>query len=231
MAKLKSRVIYYQSISNQFSVKKMPNNFLRKYKCPFREAGYCKYNDQPFKCKFGHPMPRNSYERLRNIPEFICVYYLVNSCLYKCHSLHVSLDDLKQWNIKKYNYAPQIKKIESQKDMNIECGICFEKVKRRLVPKYRKFGILENCSHIFCMNCLTEWRKHSNRCPMCREVSKYYIFHHTIVDDEFQKKQLFKSPKVICEVSKIDWSDIEYINPIDYNGQSIFLELDSDTDF
>ena len=35
-----------------------------------------------------------------------------------------------------------------------ECVICLEKV----LANGRKFGILENCSHTFCLNCIRDWR-------------------------------------------------------------------------
>ena len=41
-----------------------------------------------------------------------------------------------------------------------ECGICYD----------IKSLIKTNCDHLFCKNCITEWIKKSNTCPMCRNV-------------------------------------------------------------
>ena len=57
-----------------------------------------------------------------------------------------------------------------------ECCICYNK------PKL--FGILENCDHIFCYECIMKWRETESipistrlKCPICRKTSKK-IFPH-----------------------------------------------------
>ena len=70
------------------------------------------------------------------------------------------------------------------KNGNIEgdhdCVICLEKV----LANGRKFGILENCAHIFCLECIRDWRAtydkkiqktHFRTCPICRENSYLVI--------------------------------------------------------
>jgi len=27
-----------------------------------------------------------------------------------------------------------------------------------------------NCTHIFCLHCISEWRKRKNECPICRQT-------------------------------------------------------------
>ena len=52
------------------------------------------------------------------------------------------------------------------------CGICSENV----LACGRKFGLLENCDDVFCLDCLREWRNQKEkqdkanlrRCPLCR---------------------------------------------------------------
>ena len=46
--------------------------------------------------------------------------------------------------------------------MNSECVICFEK---KLI---KKFIFCKVCSNIFCANCVSEIKKRSNKCPVCR---------------------------------------------------------------
>ena len=49
-----------------------------------------------------------------------------------------------------------------------ECGICLEVIKDKVaepgshVHVDRRFGILENCIHCFCLSCIKEWR--NKRC-------------------------------------------------------------------
>jgi hypothetical protein len=55
---------------------------------------------------------------------------------------------------------------------DLVCGICSENV----LLKGRKFGLLENCDDVFCLDCLREWRNQKEkqdkanlrRCPLCR---------------------------------------------------------------
>jgi hypothetical protein len=55
------------------------------------------------------------------------------------------------------------------------CEICSEEV----LFNGRKFGLLENCDHMFCLNCIREWRNQKEkqdklnlrRCPICRVES------------------------------------------------------------
>ena len=41
-----------------------------------------------------------------------------------------------------------------------ECGVCYD----------IKSLIKMNCSHSFCSDCISEWIKKSNTCPMCRAI-------------------------------------------------------------
>lgn len=61
-----------------------------------------------------------------------------------------------------------------------ECVICLEKV----LANNRRFGILENCSHAFCLECIRDWRAtydkkvkktHYRTCPICRSNSYLVI--------------------------------------------------------
>jgi E3 ubiquitin-protein ligase makorin len=40
-----------------------------------------------------------------------------------------------------------------------QCGICMDTVMERSLPSQRRFGILPNCSHIFCLDCIRKWRQ------------------------------------------------------------------------
>ncbi|UJR25696.1 hypothetical protein I4U23_007047 [Adineta vaga] len=65
-----------------------------------------------------------------------------------------------------------------QRSQDKKCGICLEKVWDREGDK--RFGLLENCDHIFCLECIRKWRSSSNyehkvvkACPECRTKSDF----------------------------------------------------------
>lgn len=39
------------------------------------------------------------------------------------------------------------------------CGICMETIMERPLASQRRFGILPNCSHCFCLSCIRKWRQ------------------------------------------------------------------------
>jgi E3 ubiquitin-protein ligase makorin len=38
------------------------------------------------------------------------------------------------------------------------CGICMEVVYEKANPSERRFGILSNCNHTYCLKCIRKWR-------------------------------------------------------------------------
>ena len=64
-----------------------------------------------------------------------------------------------------------------------DCVICLEKV----LANGKRFGILENCTHAFCLDCIRNWRAtydkkvkktHYRTCPICR-VNSYLVIPST----------------------------------------------------
>ncbi len=43
-----------------------------------------------------------------------------------------------------------------------ECSICYEKIIKR--------GKLNCCWHLFCINCIKQWKNKNKRCPICRKI-------------------------------------------------------------
>lgn len=41
----------------------------------------------------------------------------------------------------------------------VNCGICMDNVYEKRPPRDNVFGILPNCNHSFCKQCITTWRK------------------------------------------------------------------------
>lgn len=61
-----------------------------------------------------------------------------------------------------------------------DCVICLEPV----LGNGKRFGILENCTHTFCLDCIRDWRStydkkikktHYRTCPICRTNSYLVI--------------------------------------------------------
>uniref|UniRef100_A0A4W5JDK2 RING-type domain-containing protein n=1 Tax=Hucho hucho TaxID=62062 RepID=A0A4W5JDK2_9TELE len=46
--------------------------------------------------------------------------------------------------------------IQRSKDM--QCGVCMEVVFEKANPSERRFGILSNCCHCYCLKCIRKWR-------------------------------------------------------------------------
>lgn len=53
---------------------------------------------------------------------------------------------------------------------DVTCGICMDKVYEKTHPRNQMFGILPNCSHAFCLQCIRTWRKTKDFGP---DVVKY----------------------------------------------------------
>ncbi|AWP09615.1 putative E3 ubiquitin-protein ligase makorin-1-like isoform 2 [Scophthalmus maximus] len=65
---------------------------------------------------------------------------------------------------------------------NVTCGICMDKVYEKTDLREQVFGILPNCSHAFCLQCIMTWRKMKDfepdvvkSCPQCRVRSAFYV--------------------------------------------------------
>ncbi|XP_074500606.1 makorin, ring finger protein, 4 [Sebastes fasciatus] len=65
---------------------------------------------------------------------------------------------------------------------NVTCGICMDKVYEKTDPRNHVFGILPNCNHSFCLQCIMTWRKTKDlgpdvvkSCPQCRVRSAFYV--------------------------------------------------------
>jgi hypothetical protein len=82
------------------------------------------------------------------------------------------------------------------------CGICLEKVLKKAGETHeRRFGILPNCKHVFCVGCIRTWREQTvsvvNRdnvkaCPECRTPSDYVIPSKYWVEDQDEKEKLLE---------------------------------------
>ncbi|XP_056132229.1 probable E3 ubiquitin-protein ligase makorin-1 [Lampris incognitus] len=90
--------------------------------------------------------------------------------------------------------------IQRSKDMI--CGVCMEVVFEKANPSERRFGILSNCCHCYCLKCIRKWRsakqfesKIIKSCPECRITSNFVIPSEYWVEDKDEKQKLIQKYK------------------------------------
>ncbi|CAN4080528.1 unnamed protein product [Withania somnifera] len=88
----------------------------------------------------------------------------------------------------------------------IECSVCLERVLSKTTAAERKFGILFECDHPFCISCIRNWRSGSpssgtdinstfRTCPVCRKLSYFVIPSVTWYSTKEEKRDIFDSYK------------------------------------
>ncbi|KAM7412001.1 hypothetical protein PAMA_021801 [Pampus argenteus] len=84
---------------------------------------------------------------------------------------------------------------------NVTCGICMDKVYEKVDSRNHVFGILPNCNHSFCLQCIRTWRKTKDlgpdvikTCPQCRVRSAFYVPNKYWVEGQ-QKERLIATFK------------------------------------
>ncbi|KAG8429829.1 hypothetical protein GDO86_019094, partial [Hymenochirus boettgeri] len=82
------------------------------------------------------------------------------------------------------------------------CSICMEIVYEKTSPSERRFGILSNCNHTYCLSCIRQWRcvrQFDNpiikSCPECRVISEFVIPSVYWVEDQSKKDELIEAFK------------------------------------
>ncbi|KAE8612894.1 hypothetical protein XENTR_v10013036 [Xenopus tropicalis] len=82
------------------------------------------------------------------------------------------------------------------------CSICMERVYDKQSPSERRFGILSNCHHTYCLACIRQWRcarQFENpvikSCPECRVISEFVIPSAYWVEDQSKKFELIEAFK------------------------------------
>mmetsp|Transcript_10329 Transcript_10329/g.15836 ORF Transcript_10329/g.15836 Transcript_10329/m.15836 type:complete len:251 (-) Transcript_10329:153-905(-) len=114
----------------------------------------------------------------------VCEFFLQGDCRFgsSCRNKHPEsmrpmVDHFKDSNP---GYNPNATKEEQQIENDGACVICLDMV----LASGKKFGILENCSHVFCLDCIRNWRAtydkkvkktHYRTCPICRTNSYLVI--------------------------------------------------------
>ncbi|XP_031977020.1 probable E3 ubiquitin-protein ligase makorin-2 isoform X2 [Corvus moneduloides] len=82
------------------------------------------------------------------------------------------------------------------------CSICMEVVYEKPSASERRFGILSNCTHTYCLSCIRQWRcakQFDNpiikSCPECRVISEFVIPSVYWVEEQEKKNELIEAFK------------------------------------
>lgn len=73
-----------------------------------------------------------------------------------------------------------------KRSQEIECSVCLERVLSKPTAAERKFGLLSECDHPFCISCIRNWRSSNptlgmdvnstlRACPICRKLSYFVV--------------------------------------------------------
>ncbi|XP_072309444.1 probable E3 ubiquitin-protein ligase makorin-1 [Eucyclogobius newberryi] len=89
-----------------------------------------------------------------------------------------------------------------QRSKDMMCGVCMEVVFEKVNPSERRFGILSNCCHCYCLKCIRKWRRAKQfeskiikSCPECRITSNFVIPSEYWVEDKDDKQKLIQKYK------------------------------------
>ncbi|KAG1681080.1 E3 ubiquitin-protein ligase makorin-1 [Nymphon striatum] len=150
-----------------------------------------------------------------------CPYHLLDACRYgdQCTDIHGEVCDLCGKQCLHPTDLEQRKKHteecvkEHERDMELSfavqrsqdkcCGICMDTIFEKESQTDRRFGILENCNHVFCLTCIRKWRsakqfenKIVRACPECRVCSDFITPSKYWVEAEEDKKKLISEYKM-----------------------------------
>lgn len=93
-----------------------------------------------------------------------------------------------------------------KRSQEIECCVCLERVLAKPTPAERKFGLLSECDHAFCVSCIRNWRSSSptsgmdvnsalRACPICRKLSYFVIPSVLWYSSKEEKKEIVDTYK------------------------------------
>ena len=155
--------------------------------CPeHAESGYCSYSsveDQSIKCpykKHGDQCP-------------ICTLWVIDKN---------NPNDKHMLNCNAEHEQEILENCKIQDSEKMVCSVCMEIVWEIPNKSQRRFGILENCDHVFCLACIREWRCNNSAdktatkgCPTCRKASNFIIPSKYFITDPVEKSNLIEQYK------------------------------------
>lgn len=99
------------------------------------------------------------------------------------------------------------KRLEAlRRSEEIECSVCLERVLSKPTSAERKFGLLSECDHSFCISCIRNWRSNSpssgmdvntalRACPICRKLSYFVIPSVSWYSSKEEKQEIIDNYK------------------------------------
>lgn len=95
------------------------------------------------------------------------------------HAIHPYNPDTAQQHRQQCQEAQHKRRVR-ERDKQIECAICLERVLEQSEPSHRRFGLM-TCDHAFCLHCIRSWRATGEvdvdtalrTCPICRVTSHF----------------------------------------------------------
>ena len=110
------------------------------------------------------------------------------------------------------------------------CEICSEDIMSRA----GRFGLLENCDHVFCLNCIREWRNQKEKqdrqnlrkCPICR-IDSFIIIPSTRFLQGLDK--LEERERYMSSVAEIPCKNFNYgKGKCQFGSSCMYLHLNED---
>ncbi|GAV72756.1 zf-CCCH domain-containing protein/zf-RING_2 domain-containing protein [Cephalotus follicularis] len=103
----------------------------------------------------------------------------------------------------------------------IECSVCLDRVLSKPTAAERKFGLLSECDHPFCISCIRNWRSNSptsgmdvntavRACPICRKLSYFVIPSVIWYSSKEEKQEIVDSYK--AKLKSIDCKHFNFGN-------------------
>uniref|UniRef100_A0A8C5QWF9 E3 ubiquitin-protein ligase makorin-2 n=1 Tax=Leptobrachium leishanense TaxID=445787 RepID=A0A8C5QWF9_9ANUR len=149
--------------------------------CPYAAAGACQYGEE-------------------------CVYLHGEVCdICGLQVLHPYDQDQRKAHEKlcMANFEHEMEKAFAfQASQEKVCSVCMEVVYEKSSASERRFGILSNCNHTYCLTCIRQWRcakQFDNpvikSCPECRVISEFVIPSVYWVEDQSKKNELIEAFK------------------------------------
>ncbi|XP_071690046.1 putative RING-type E3 ubiquitin transferase C3H69 isoform X2 [Rutidosis leptorrhynchoides] len=115
----------------------------------------------------------------------------------------------------------------------IECSVCLERVLSKPTAAERKFGLLSECDHPFCISCIRNWRSSSptsgmdvnsalRSCPICRKLSYFVVPSVIWYASKEEKQEIVDSYK--SRLRSIDCRHFDFGNGVCPFGTSCFYK-------
>jgi len=161
--------------------------------CPFSMAGLCRYGEH---CNYVHGLTCDMCQ---------------TNCL---HPYNQRQRDQHQKVCLSQHESDMEMAFAVQRSKDKTCGICMEVVMEKKGSEAR-FGIMPNCNHCYCLECLRKWRKAKQfehkivrACPECRVTSDYICPSKYWIETKEEKDKLLGKYKIELQKKPCRYFDI-----------------------